>query len=159
MAIINQRGLRLYLGPEVKPLVCCIILLFVLFLLNTLPGSAQQATEEHFLDHRPLISNVWITFDLLMYKVSRQGGKTTYTPYFPEPLAKLNGKTVTISGYMIPIRAGRRHNVFLLSVLPIYQCMFCGQDGIPAMTEITIADGKKAAISEFPVTIRGVIKR
>lgn len=133
------------------------ILVFVVLVFGSTIGLAQQPSKEHLTDHKPLMNKVWETFDLLMYRVDKKNGKTTYIPHFPEPLAKLNGKTVTISGYMIPSNPGRRHNVFLLSVLPIHQCMFCGQNGIPAMTEITMAYGKKILISETPVAVRGVV--
>lgn len=58
---------------------------------------------------------------------------------------------------MVPIEPGRRHNVFLLSVLPVYQCMFCGQNGIPPMAEITMAGSAKLVFSEEPVTIKGKV--
>jgi len=101
------------------------------------------------------MNSVWETFDLLMYKVSTAGGKKVYTPYFPAKLAAMNGKTVTINGYIIPIKSGFKHNRFLLSVLPIDQCMFCGQNGIPAMVEVTLSQGKKIRRTEKPVQIKG----
>lgn len=133
------------------------ILVFAIVAAGPITGFAQQPSQMHLVDHKPLMNKVWETFDLLMYRVTKKNGKTTYTPHFPPPLANLNGKTVTISGYMIPFNPGKRHNVFLLSVLPIHQCMFCGQDGIPAMTEITMTHSKKILISETPVRIRGVV--
>lgn len=118
---------------------------------------AQQPDATHLVDHKPLMNAVWETFDQLMYKVTHKDGQTIYTPHFPEPLARLNGKTVTIKGYMVPIEPGRRHHVFLLSVLPVYQCMFCGQNGIPPMAEITLAEGAKLTFSEEPISIRGTV--
>lgn len=118
---------------------------------------AQQPDATHLVDHKPLMNTVWETFDQLMYKVTHREGQTIYTPHFPEALKRLNGKSVTIKGYMVPIEPGRRHNIFLLSALPVYQCMFCGQNGIPPMVEITIADNKKITFSESPITIRGTV--
>lgn len=100
---------------------------------------------------------VWETFDQLMYKVGKKGGETTYTPYFPPPLLRLKGKIVTIRGYMVPIRAGRHHQVFLLSVLPVYQCMYCGSNGIPPMVEVTLSGNTKLRFSEEPISIRGTV--
>lgn len=116
----------------------------------------QNPTEiQHIQDHKPLMNKVWETFDMLMYKVTKENGKTIYTPHFPPPLAALDGKTVELQGYMIPMKSGFRHNSFMLSVLPIQQCMFCGQNGIPAMVEIILSDGKKERMSDRPVTIKG----
>ena len=122
-----------------------------------LPSRAQQPDANHLVDHKPMMNAVWETFDKLMYKVTQKDGQTIYTPYFPESLQRLNGKTVTIKGYMVPIEPGRRHNVFLLSVLPVYQCMFCGQNGIPPMVEISLASGAKLTFGEEPITIKGKV--
>lgn len=134
------------------------IMLFTWSLLLCSPvGRAQQPEADHLVDHRPLMNAVWETFDELMYKVTQENGETIYTPYFPDRLARLNGKIVTIKGYMIPIDRGRRHNTFLLSVPPLYQCMFCGQNGIPPMAEITLANGEKLPFAEDPIVIRGTV--
>jgi len=130
--------------------VCALILL-------PLAGRAQQLDATHLVDHKPLMNAVWETFDQLMYKVTQKDGQTIYTPHFPESLKRLDGKTVTLKGYMVPIEPGRRHNVFLLSVLPVYQCMFCGQNGIPPMAEIIMADNTKLTFGEEPITIRGTV--
>ena len=41
-------------------------------------ASAQQKINEaqHLTDHKPLMNNVWETFDMLMYKVTKENGKT-----------------------------------------------------------------------------------
>lgn len=120
-------------------------------------GLTQQANASHLADHKPFMNLVWDTFNQLMYKVGKTDGKASYTPYFPERLARLNGRTVTIKGYMVPIGTGRRHNIFLLSVLPVNQCMFCGQNGIPPMVEITLAKNEKLLFSENPIAIKGTV--
>ncbi|MCL7986379.1 hypothetical protein M8998_00335 [Sphingobacterium sp. lm-10] len=132
------------------------ILLFCL-IATIKAAPAQQKTNEakHLTDHKSLMNDVWETFDMLMYKVTTENGKKVYTPYFPPKLSAMNGKTVILKGYVIPIKAGIRHNKFLLSVLPIDQCMFCGQNGIPAMIEVTLSDDKKIRASERPIQIKG----
>jgi len=126
-------------------------------LLSLSPGWAQQGPTEHPESHKPLMNAVWAVFDQLAYKVGKNNGKTTYTPHFPPALARLHGQSVTIQGYMVPMRAGRRHSTFLLSVLPLQQCMFCGRDGIPAMTEIRMAYSAKVGFSETPITVKGTV--
>lgn len=132
-----------------------ILLVCLITVIKT--ASAQQKINEaqHLTDHKPMMNSVWETFDMLMYKVTKESGKTVYTPHFPPQLAAMNGKTVTLQGYVIPMKAGFRHNRFLLSVLPIDQCMFCGNNGIPAMVEVTLSEGKKIRASEKPVEIKG----
>jgi long-subunit acyl-CoA synthetase (AMP-forming) len=59
---------------------------------------------------------------------------------------------------MVPLKAGLRHNRFLLSVLPVQQCMFCGQNGIPPMVEVTLSDNNKVWLKENPVIVKGYVK-
>lgn len=119
---------------------------------------AQTVSKRnHLSDHKPMMNKTWTIFDQLMYKVEKRNGKTHYTPFFPAALKALHGKEVVISGYMVPIHAGRRHHHFMLSVLPVFQCMFCGQDGIPAMVEVRVDQGKKIMFTEEPMTITGTV--
>lgn len=133
-------------------IVCSAVLVFF-----ASPSEAQPISREHLTEHKPLMNEVWKTFDLLMYKVGNENGKKTYTPYFPPLLQKLHGKTVSLQGYLIPLKAGFRHNRFLLSVLPIDQCMFCGQNGIPAMVEVTLANNEKQKAGNKPILITGKV--
>lgn len=125
------------------------------FCLMTIVMAGHAQTEKlHLMDHEPLMNQVWKTFDKLMYKVTKKDNKTIYTPHFPSELLKLSNKTIVISGYMVPIETGKKHARFLLSVLPIQQCMYCGQNGIPPMVEINLKDDKKAIV-DAPIRIRG----
>ncbi|WP_086949391.1 hypothetical protein [Sphingobacterium sp. JB170] len=142
-----------------KPYITTLIPFTVLATCPTYTLAQQQSSKEiqHLADHKPLMNKTWETFDMLMYKVTKKNGQTIYTPHFPPQLAALDGKTVQLQGYMVPLKAGFRHNIFMLSVLPIQQCMFCGQNGIPAMVEVTLFGGRKERISERPITIKGKI--
>ena len=131
------------------------LLVIILFLICH--SASAQTNATHLSDHKPLMNPIWEVIDKLMYKVSKENGKTIYTPHFPAELQRLDGKEVTLKGYMVPIKPGRSHHVFLLSVLPIYQCMFCGQNGIPPMVEINMVNEKKVIFTEQVITIRGKI--
>ncbi|MDR2284225.1 MAG: hypothetical protein LBE37_13495 [Sphingobacterium sp.] len=130
-------------------------LIGLIVLLKT--ADAQQKVNEsvHLTDHKLLMNSVWETFDMLMYKVTTEKGEKVYTPHFPPKLAAMNGKTVSLEGYAIAMKSGFRHNRFLLSVLPIDQCMFCGQDGIPSMVEVTLSEGKKIRTTGKPIAVKG----
>ncbi len=129
-----------------------------LFLAFCIAGVFQKYTNTaHPAPHQLLADPVWETFGQLSYKVIRKEGQSIYTPDFPEQLARLDSTIVTLSGYVIPIEAGRQHHVFLLSVLPINQCMFCGQDGIPPMAEVTLSGEATLKYTDSPVTLRGKV--
>lgn len=92
--------------------------------------------EAQIPDHTPMMNSTWEAIDKMMYKVSTEGNKKVYTPAYPEPLKKLENKVVELPGYMVPLKSGRNHDTYMLSVLPITQCQFCGTNGIPPMVEI-----------------------
>lgn len=127
---------------------CTVILLLAL-------GLTLQS--QSLTDHKPMMNEVWEAFDQLMYKVTTEDdGTTVYTPYFPDVLKKLNSKTVTLPGYMVPFNMGRDHHNFMLSVLPVMQCMFCGQNGIPPLVQVNMKKGK-VRFSDNPFKIRGKV--
>lgn len=106
-------------------------------------------------DHTPMMNDTWEKINLLMYKVTKKGNETIYTPHFPDELKKIEKTIVELPGYIVPLNAGRTHTNFMLSVLPIMQCSFCGTNDIPPMIEIFIKKGKNVKYSEDPIRIRG----
>jgi len=106
-------------------------------------------------DHTPMMNETWETINKLMYKVTYKDNQTVYTPHFPDELKAIDNKTVTLPGYLVPMNGGRDHETFMLSVLPIMQCMFCGQGDVPPMVEIFMKKGKKVRFTEEPIKIRG----
>ena len=85
------------------------LIAFIVFITcpSYLLAQQQSLTEiQHLAEHKPLMSKTWETFDMLMYKVTKKDGQTIYTPHFPPQLAALDGKTVQLQGYMVPLKAG-----------------------------------------------------
>jgi len=109
-------------------------------------------------DHTPMMNETWERINKLMYKVERKDDQTVYTPYFPDELKAIDSKTVTLPGYLVPMNSGREHDNFMLSVLPIMQCMFCGQGDVPPMVEIFMKKGTKVRFTEEPIKIRGRVR-
>ena len=122
---------------------------------------AASAQDDVFFgelpDHTPMMNETWETINKLMYKVTHTDNQTQYTPHFPAELKALDKKTVTLPGYLVPMTGGREHETFMLSVLPIMQCMFCGQGDIPPMVEIFMRKGRKVRFTEEPIKIRGTV--
>lgn len=122
----------------------------IFFVLVVFWAKGQQVP-----DHKPMMNRVWETFDQLMYKVTTENdGTTVYTPHFPDDLKNLDHTVVELPGYMIPFKLGREHHMFMLSVLPVMQCMFCGQNNIPPMIQVVLKKGK-TAFSNEPIKIKG----
>lgn len=134
-----------------------IITVFILF--GSYAVQAQQnAPFGDVPDHTPMMNETWETINKLMYKVTHKDNQTVYTPHFPDELKAIDSKTVTLPGYLVPMTGGRDHETFMLSVLPIMQCMFCGQGDIPPMVEIFMKKGKKVRFTEEPIKLKGRVR-
>jgi len=119
--------------------------------------SWQLVNAQQVPDHKSMMNTTWERIDELMYKVNTlDDGTTVYTPFFPAPLKELDNATVVLPGYMVPLQLGKEHHMFMLSVLPVMQCMFCGQNGIPPLVQVTLKNGK-ARFSDVPFKIKGRI--
>ena len=130
--------------------------------LMTLGFQAVHAQQDDFFgqvpDHTPMMNDTWETINKLMYKVTHKDNQTVYTPHFPDELKAIDKKTVELPGYLVPMNGGRDHETFMLSVLPIMQCMFCGQGDIPPMVEIFMKNGEKVRFTEEPIKIKGIVR-
>jgi uncharacterized protein len=73
-------------------------------------------------------------------------------PDFPAALRPLNGKTVKLQGYILPLEAGQTHRRFLLSAWSP-SCPFCLTAGPEAMVEVKAR--KEVKYSLEPVVVQG----
>lgn len=133
-------------------------LIIAIAILFGIQSANAQNPFEIIPDHTPMMNESWEAINKLMYKVSYQGDETIYTPHFPEELRAIENKAITLPGYLIPLNGGRDHEMFMLSVLPIMQCMFCGQNDIPPMVEIFMKKGQKVRFTETPIKIKGTVR-
>lgn len=133
-----------------------IIVTLLLFsgLVTLANAQISNFNDPQIPDHTPMMNDTWEAIDQMMYKVSTEGNKKVYTPAYPEPLKKLENTTVELPGYMVPLKSGRNHDTFMLSVLPITQCQFCGTNGIPPMVEIFMEKGT-VKFTDEPIKLKG----
>ncbi|MES2954106.1 MAG: DUF3299 domain-containing protein, partial [Pseudomonadota bacterium] len=73
-------------------------------------------------------------------------------PVFPEALRPLNGKTVKLQGYILPIEPGQTHKYFLLSAWSP-TCPFCQTAGPEAVVEVRARSAVKYSME--PVVVEG----
>lgn len=131
--------------------------LVILFMTFGVLAAKAQDPFTAIPDHTPMMNDTWEKINLLMYKVTKNGNETVYTPHFPPDLKALEKTSVVIPGYLVPLHGGREHDTFMLSVLPIMQCMFCGTNDIPPMIEVYMKKGKNVRFTEDPIRIRGTV--
>jgi hypothetical protein len=77
-------------------------------------------------------------------------------PVYGEMIRRFADRDFSLKGYIIPIKAGLKQQQFLLSPLPINQCFFCGQNGVPAMIMVNMIS--PIAYTTNPVLIEGILK-
>lgn len=112
--------------------------------------SAQEAPSEDDVYYWKILSKVKFknTFD-------KKTEQITYAPIFGKHIEQLEGKTITIKGYMIPADLAR--GKMTLSAYPFASCFFCGQAGPESVIEV---EPKEPLIFRMdkPITIKGVLK-
>lgn len=82
--------------------------------------------------------------------------KNKILPVYGALIKRFADREFSLKGYIIPIKAGLKQQQFLLSPLPINQCFFCGQNGVPAMIMVNM--DSPIAYTTNPVLIEGILK-
>lgn len=120
------------------------LILLIIFLAGVTSLNAQILN--------PLRSKDWDAIALLDYKAN---GKGKMAPVYPPALKALNNKSVILPGYLIPIKASFTHTTFMLSVLPLEQCGFCGTGNLPIMIETFV--NKAVPYTDKPIKVLGTL--
>lgn len=129
----------------------------LLDLNSVLPDSLLNTPPEHDIEHLLVSTPVWDILATLQYREEMLNGEYWGVPDFSPEIQKLDGTIIELKGYMIPIEEGKsKHNHFLISVLPLSQCYFCGRDGIPEMVEVY--SNKELPYTDKIITVKGKLK-
>ena len=76
-------------------------------------------------------------------------------PVFGEDIKAMAGKTIEISGYIVPVEGYKSHNEFVFSAYPYNMCFFCGGAGPETVMEVTATEPVKYSTSR--ITLRGTL--
>ena len=74
-------------------------------------------------------------------------------PIFSDEVKALDGKPITMEGWMIPLDELRGKNYFVLSALPFANCFFCGGAGPETVMEVF--SKKEISFTEKKIKVRG----
>ena len=77
-------------------------------------------------------------------------------PTFSEEVKKLDGQTIELQGWMIPLEELQGETYFVLSSLPFANCFFCGGAGPETVAEVFSKE--KIKYTEKRITVRGKLK-
>lgn len=101
-----------------------------IFLLFILSGHTLYAQHNYWDD----LAKVTI-----QEKTDENGFPVEY-PVFSDDLMKMNGHSIELQGYMVPLDEMRGHHYFVLSALPFNMCFFCGAAGPETVIEVYTKD-------------------
>ncbi|MFN4122881.1 MAG: hypothetical protein ACK4GL_06210 [Flavobacteriales bacterium] len=139
-------------------MISFIPLILSLFMINTgLSGnfSANDLSAVHPAEQSLSIQSDTVTWDMLAkvkYK-RKQHEEYGYVnfPIFPAELKALRGKTIIISGYIIPLDS----ETYVLSKYVFASCFFCGGAGAETIMGINFQNLKKRLRTDQFVTLKG----
>jgi len=122
-----------------KKLICSIVLTWLL-----LPddGYAQQHENWEILSK--------VTFQDQLQNPAVYGMPK---PIFMPEVKALEGKTITLDGFIFPMEGKTEAKNFILSSLPIANCFFCGNGGPETVVEIFAEDPVR--YTEKKIKVRG----
>lgn len=100
---------------------------------------------------------MWKTLGKITYKkeYDEMLGFKVDVPIFSNEIQKLEGKEVTIKGYIIPVEGYKSHKEFVFSAYPYSMCFFCGGAGPETVMEVKAKS--PVAFTADPITIKGVL--
>lgn len=113
-----------------------VYLLFIFFSVSTFYNSAfAQATEIKE-------KSVWKTLSKITYKKQYDElmGFKIDVPVFSDPVKALQGKEITVKGYIIPVEGYKSHKEFIFSAFPYNMCFFCGGAGPETVMEVEASE-------------------
>ena len=104
------------------------LLATLLLFAGALTLGAQATTE-----------SLWKTLAKITYRKEYDEflGFKIDKPVFSEEIKALNGKEVTVKGFIIPVEGYKGHKEFIFSAFPYSMCFFCGGAGPESVMEVT----------------------
>jgi len=113
-------------------------ILFILLIASTLPAQAQDG--------------IW----KILLSVKSEQRRDAHVPKFEEAQKALDGKQITVTGYMYAYEEAPAHKFFMLSYYPVSMCYFCGGAGPESVIEVTVKKPLKNTSKQ--ITLKGTLK-
>jgi hypothetical protein len=125
-------------------------LLPVLLVLAATNAVAQKSVYKGFP------SLVWPKlYNVTFTKSSDQLGEFQ-KPVFSAEAKSLNGKSVSMPGYIVPFENGVKSSHFMFSATPLNACFFCGVGGPESVVEVYASE--EITYTDKPMEIKGVLR-
>ncbi|MBR9920119.1 MAG: DUF3299 domain-containing protein [Bacteroidetes bacterium] len=100
-------------------------------------------------------ADMWKTLSRITFKkeYDEMMGFKVDVPVFSDQVKALDGKEITITGYIIPVEGYKSHTEFVFSAFPYNMCYFCGGAGPESVMEVYADEAVKYTATE--VTLKG----
>ncbi|RZJ87869.1 MAG: hypothetical protein EOO20_15050 [Chryseobacterium sp.] len=121
-----------------------VTIIFILILTSVFVTQAQVKV------HKDMRTANW---NLIGLRYEKQVEPLKWVSIFPPELLAINNKVIELPGYIYPTKVGSKFSEFLLSIVPIESCPFCGTGDIPSMVEVKMAT--PLPFTEKPIKIKG----
>lgn len=101
-------------------------------------------------------ADIWQKFTKVTFRseYDKSVGYHVQYPVFTPEIKALNGKTIIVKGYIVPMNETKGY--FALSLYPYQTCYFCGGAGIETVIEVFSKAKVKPTTQQ--VTLRGRLK-
>lgn len=91
-------------------------------------------------------------------KYDENMGMEVSLPIFSDTLKALDGKTVQVEGFYIPVSETGDDNIVILSAFPFAQCFFCGKAGVESIIDILAPKKLPLMKLDAKIKFRGRLK-
>jgi hypothetical protein len=105
--------------------------------------------------------NVWRTLALMKFErqYSENDGigqqrKGRFVPL----IEALEGKEITLKGYIVPLSGKKAQSHFMFSAYPYSDCFFCGKAGPESVVEAFTKNQTLITFTEGVITLKGIFK-
>ena len=102
--------------------------------------------------------NTWKTLSKITFKKEYDEvlGLKIDVPVFGKEVKSLEGKEVTVKGYIIPTDGYKSQKEFVFSAFPYSMCFFCGGAGPETVMDVTSVQAIQ--YTSEPVYLRGILR-
>jgi hypothetical protein len=127
--------------------ISTLVLIIGLFTNASMPINLEQTPPEE----------TWKILANVTFKTKKDPmlGYDVDVPIFSKEVKELEGKTIEIRGYIIPVEGYKQQGYFVFSAYPYNLCYFCGGAGPETVMEVFAKKGTSVKYTAKPITIKG----
>jgi hypothetical protein len=116
------------------------------------------ATSSAAFSQSSLKDNTWKTLSRITFKKEYDEvlGLKIDVPVFGTEVKSMEGKEVTVKGYIIPTDGYKSQKEFVFSAFPYSMCFFCGGAGPETVMEVVSKEPIK--YTSEPVYLKGILR-